>query len=197
MNERRTWNPSTEGPPSREILELTAKYSFNSVLDVGCGWGRNIRKFDSCEAVHGFDSDPVAVVNARRALVENPGALIWEADVRTIALERQYDLVLCLGVLHFLTHSERKLAYQKLKSWVAPSGLLAVVMFNQKVQLPEDLRILMAEAPVDSRELTEEFSSWRTISLDSYVYDDEHDEGRIRHTHSIDRLIARAPTSGN
>ncbi len=191
------WNPTADDPPSKDVQELAAHWSPSSVLDVGCGTGRNLAPFDrpGC-ALYGFDRDLDAVKVARSRFERHKGDAIsiWQADLRTYEAEQTFDLVLCYGVLHFLLRLERLQAYAKLKSWVAPGGLISVVMFNAVTPIPDDLRSLMPEAPSDSQEILTAFEEWSIIRHRSYTYEDSHNAGTTRHTHSIDRLQARKPT---
>jgi len=189
-----TWNPSTEGPPSREVQALFSERQFRSVLDVGCGWGRNLAPFvRDANVIHGFDLDAEAVKHAATKLGYRDGIRIWQDDIRSTPLTGQYELVICLGVLHFLSTSERAGCYQKIKRWVEPAGFIIIVQFNAVNPIPSDLAELMPDVPADSSEILSAFEDWHVVSHESYTYDDDHDNGRIHHTHSIDRLIARRP----
>lgn len=190
------WNPAKGGPSSTEIGELARSHAVASVLDVGCGWGRNLAAFSAtARALHGFDTDRDGVLAARNRLAGSGADVrLWIGDLRAMPLRRRYELVICYGVLHFLTQAERTTAYDALASWTAPGGLLAIASFNAAVPIPDDLRPLMPEPPEDSDELRDQFTRWEPVMSRSHVYEDEH-EGGIRHTHSIDRLIVRAPTT--
>lgn len=189
-----SWNPSKEGPPSREVQNLLGKEHVQSVLDAGCGWGRNLAPFVGLShTVHGFDIDAQSVEQAELRLSKVGGVRIWHDDIRSASLNRSYSLVLCLGVLHFLTHRERLECYRRLRYWTEPNGVAVVVMFNALVPIPSDLADLMPDVPANSSELLDAFADWQIMRHDSYVYDDEHDGGAIKHTHSIDRLTVRRP----
>jgi SAM-dependent methyltransferase len=189
------WNPSAADDPSDDIRELAAPQTISSVLDVGCGTGRNLVPFvDQPCSLHAIDADPQAVQATERRLADvPPGRLNASvADLRSFVPTRRFDLVICHGVLHFLTRRDREQAYRRIAAWVEPGGLISVVAFNSRIAIPNDLIPLMPE-PADSDELRHAFPRWREIKFRSYDFQDEHCGGQIRHTHSIDRLIARAP----
>ena len=199
MGNNRLWNPSKEGAtPSDEIAELAEAHTFASVLDVGCGWGRNIAVFaGTAKVLHAFDLDPSGVLATRRRLGESSAEAaevdVWTDDLLEAEIGRTYDLVICYGVTHFLRRRQRLAAYDRLQSWTGPGGVLAIASFNAVTPIPPDLRDLMPEPPQDSAELHDRYAGWPVVLSRSYTYDDEHEGGRIKHTHSIDRLIVRAP----
>ncbi|WP_406349809.1 class I SAM-dependent methyltransferase [Streptomyces sp. NBC_00658] len=191
------WNPSKGGTPSVELADLSRTRRFQSVLDAGCGWGRNISVFAAgAQRLHAFDTDPEGVQATKERLEEVSAAdaevQVWDGDLLTTEPDAPYDLVICYGVTHFLRRAERTVAYERLKSWARPGGLVAVASFNALVPIPADLLTLMPEPPADSGELREAFADLDTVFARSHVYNDEHDGG-IHHTHSIDRLIFRMP----
>jgi SAM-dependent methyltransferase len=192
------WNPSVDEAPSNDIKELAASRSFGSVLDIGCGSGRNLAPFAArgCR-LYGIDIDHGAVSTTRQRLRDTVADSldVQLGDVRSYAAERQFDLVICHGVLHFLRRAERRDVYSRLASCVASGGLISVVMFNSRIPIPDDLRGLIPEPAEDSNELRSAFPGWTEVRFRSYDYEDEHDGGRIKHVHSIDRLIAQAPAS--
>ncbi|SFD62065.1 SAM-dependent methyltransferase [Streptomyces aidingensis] len=201
---REVWNPARGGAaPSSELAELARAHPFSSVLDAGCGWGRNLVPFATAGAtvLHGFDTDREGVRATRELLAplaREADVRIWNGDLRATDPGRStgYDLVICYGVTHFLDRAARLAVYRSLTSWVRPDGgMLALASFNAAVPIPGDLRPLMPDPPPDSGEVREHFADgWETVRARSYIYDDEHENG-VRHTHSIDRLIVRRTTA--
>ncbi|MFE0733091.1 class I SAM-dependent methyltransferase [Streptomyces antibioticus] len=191
------WNPSKAGTPSVELADLGRTRRFDSVLDAGCGWGRNISVFAAgARRLHAFDTDGEGVQATKECLEEASSSdaevQVWDGDLLITEPSPPYDLVICYGVTHFLQRPERALAYDRLRSWVGRGGMLAIAAFNTLVPIPEDLRALMPDPPSDSSEVLDAFAGWDVVFARSHVYDDEH-EGGIRHTHSIDRIILQRP----
>jgi hypothetical protein len=100
---------------------------------------------------------------------------------------------LCYGVLHFLTSTERTTAYDRLRSWLEPGGLISLVMFTAREPIPVDLQGLMPEPAIDDSEIIEAFADWETVRFRSYVYHDTHCGGTLHHKHAVVRLCARKP----
>lgn len=89
------WN--AENPP---LLDLLATLSFESVLDVGCGFGRVgasiMRRWPGVDYT-GVDVSPDLIEGARKRL--GPEARLIIGDLATFDTDQQYDLVLAVSVL--------------------------------------------------------------------------------------------------
>ena len=74
-----------------------------SILDAGCGRGRNLVHFlHEGYDVRGFDADPAAVAAARALAPElPPDRLRVESVEATSFADAGADVVLCIAVLHF------------------------------------------------------------------------------------------------
>jgi SAM-dependent methyltransferase len=191
------WNPSLGGVPSESISRLAALTPVRSVLDLGCGDARNLLPFTGiAELLVGIDPHLPSLGVARARLSTSDARVgLLGARLPHVAFARQFDLVICHGVLHFLSPTDRAQSYTCIQQLTSPGGLVSIVAFNARQPIPPDLLPLMAGAASDSDELLGAFSRWTLLDWRSYDYDDEHDEGAIRHTHAIDRLVARKPLS--
>jgi SAM-dependent methyltransferase len=193
----RLWNPTAGDGPSADVIELAASLKPRSVIDVGCGTGRNLLPFDRCgTCLYGIDisAESVAAARGRFQTHHAHEVLMTEVDLLAYEPDRSFDLVLCYGVLHFLDGRQRAEAYRRIRAWTSPGGTVSIVMFNELVPIPDDLRELIVDPPPDSSELLQAFSDWKVLRHLGYVYDDVHDAGRIRHRHAIDRMIAAKPS---
>lgn len=96
--------------------------SRRSVIDVGCGGGFYSRAAKRAgKWVHAVDAAPAMV-----ARVEPHVDVAEVADIETFAPPRTYDVVICCGVLDFVTHPER--AFDNLCRLCAPGGRLVVLL---------------------------------------------------------------------
>jgi 2-polyprenyl-3-methyl-5-hydroxy-6-metoxy-1,4-benzoquinol methylase len=99
-----------------------------SVLDVGCGMGRNPYWFAQAGAakVVGVDVDDGSLDAARRNLEKCENVRIERCSAYDLdpAVHGTFDRVTCIGVLHHLAEPEQ--ALQKMWSCVAPGGDLVL-----------------------------------------------------------------------
>jgi tellurite methyltransferase len=125
--------PSPFGPPSDEIVELQPSLPKHaSVLDLGCGDGRNALFLarHGCR-VHAVDISPAAIAKlAALADREDLQIVARVADLREYRFEDRYDLVIAHGCLHLLErmHWTRLLAQSK--EHTRPGGYNVMVVFT-------------------------------------------------------------------
>lgn len=81
------------------LRKLLASLRFESVLDVGCGWGHYgqvVRELRPLARYTGVDVSPDLLASAGRRL---PDAELICADIRTWQPDRRWDLVLAASIL--------------------------------------------------------------------------------------------------
>lgn len=81
-----------------------ADFSQRTVLDAGCGMGRNSYwpLVYGAQQVTAFDFDERSVRSARRALSSFPNADVQFGSIYDITWQDEFDLALCIGVIHHL-----------------------------------------------------------------------------------------------
>jgi 2-polyprenyl-3-methyl-5-hydroxy-6-metoxy-1,4-benzoquinol methylase len=93
-----------------------------TVIDVGCGGGFYSRAAKRAgKWVHALDIAP-GMIERLRAEVDEATV----ADLESLSLPRRYDVVLCCGVLDFVTRPEA--AFERLCALCAPGGRLVVLV---------------------------------------------------------------------
>jgi SAM-dependent methyltransferase len=106
---------STENEP---ILALLDGLEFESVLEVGCGFGRvgsHVLARNPSVAYTGLDVSPDLIDGARRVLPEDAELIC--ADLATWDTDRQWDLVLSVSVLGHLLPTDIASVLAKMKRW--------------------------------------------------------------------------------
>jgi len=121
--------PESKGQLER-WLGSTGLDSFRgkSVMDVGCGMGRNPYWYVQAGAasVLGVDMDDGSLAAARQNLAPFANARVMKASAHELdpKVQGTFDRVTCIGVLHHLADPEN--ALQKMWSCVAPGGELVL-----------------------------------------------------------------------
>ncbi len=184
--------------PGRLVSELTRvlpSWHGLSVLDVGCGEGKNAAFVAKRGAiVRAVEVSPLALRNAIAAW-PNLNNITWEhADVRDLTLPSdRYDVILAYGLLHCLaTESEVRQIVEVIQYATTAGGFNVICAFNGRSQ---DLSAHPRFAPVllAHDDYVRLYDTWQLLhSTDSDLHE-VHPHNEIPHTHSMTRLIARKP----
>ncbi|MGV3553335.1 MAG: class I SAM-dependent methyltransferase [Rhizobium sp.] len=131
---------------SLQIARAHVQGPIESVLDIGCGTGQAMEQFATSGAsVRGIDILPTMVEAARRRC---PAAEVAVADMRSLALDETFDIVLSLGSVfaHALTDADVRATLETMARVTRPDGLLLLHVLNGAAILtgtvrPEDLSV--------------------------------------------------------
>ncbi len=180
------------GKPSREFYDLARMIPKKaSVLDLGCGEGRNALFL----AQQGYK---VTAVDISRAAIEKLKYLankegftidLAVADIRHFNLENTYDLIVAHGCLHLIERKYSKALIPKLKAATNNGGYNVVAVFTDSIAPPEDLKDFCLGLFKEG-ELFEFYADWIEYFKDSYVIEEEH-PGSPRHRHSLNKIVAQ------
>ena len=109
----------------KKILKLKKK---GRAIDMGCGYGDDAVFL----AKHGFevtcvDNSESAIYETKKiAAIENVFIRIFKKDLREFGIDEKFDVVLCSGVMHFLSKEESLKLIQRMKK-MAARGRLNVI----------------------------------------------------------------------
>lgn len=128
------------------LLDQILKKRFHpemSVLDAGCGEGRNITYFLKAGfKVYAIDRDPAAIRGLQFIAASLRPDLSRDhfkvADLKNLPyLDRYFDLIICCGVLHDAENEDQFFAmFDELVRCSAPGGILFISM-NSDIGLEE------------------------------------------------------------
>lgn len=187
-------NTTTFGEPSQEIKAVAANLPKGAkVLDLGCGEGRNALFLAEC----GFDVTAVDIsilgIRKLNALANERNLKIHTqvVDMKNYEFTQSYDLIISHGCLHLISREQWQPLVQKIKKHTKPGGMNIVLVFTNAEPAPADMAAFCIGLFEDG-ELFSHFSNWEPILHQSYTFDDEH-PGNIKHTHSVNKLVAKKP----
>ncbi len=185
---------STFGGPSQEIRDVAKQLRPGArALDLGCGEGRNALFLAEC----GFDVTAVDIsaagIRKLETLAQKKRLHVHTevTDVRDYQFPHPFDLIASHGCLHLLERESWQRLIPLFKTQTNPGGLNVVVVFTDTIPPPDDLKDyclgLFHEGEIFSL-----YSDWEPLLERSYVFEDEH-PGSARHTHPVNKLVARKP----
>jgi SAM-dependent methyltransferase len=105
-------------------------FAGKDILDAGCGMGRNsywpLRW--GAKSVTAFDNDEQSLASARETLKEFPNATVTRCDISHTPWDAEFDIVMCIGVLHHLRNP--RLALENFSRALRPGGKLVVWVYS-------------------------------------------------------------------
>ena len=184
--------PDPFGVPSKEFTDLVRWMPRgSSVLDLGCGSGRNAlflagRGLD----VSAVDISPLAVRKLQHRARRN-GLQIkaWVHDLRTLVLDGSYDLIIAHGWLHLLEREHWGPLLDQMKRYTSQGGYNVVTVFTDELPPVEEMAGLTLGLFREG-ELYEWYDEWEIVLRRSYIKDDRHGDGSP-HQHPINKIVAR------
>ncbi len=174
-----------------EVLRILPPVRPLRVLDAGCGEGKDAVFFaKNGYMVSAFDITQSGIDKARR-LAERHGVEIdfFRADILDYRLEKDFDVIFCSGVLHYVPEELRGEVLGDWKRHTAAGGVNALNVFVEKPFIPK---------PPDhenglrqnwrSGELFGHYHDWRFERCEEVIFD--CNSSGVPHKHCMDTLIA-------
>ena len=180
------------GKPSEDIIDLVKYLPQNSsVLDIGCGDGRNsiflAKMGHKVTAINISQSGVNKLKQKANDLNFKINTKVMDANSFEFKIE--YELVIAYGVLHLIQHEKRKELLTKIKKYTKLNGYNIILVFTNELPPPTDLAEFMVGL-YNEGELFQEYINWEIIKKSSYVLNDEH-PGGIKHQHPINKIISK------
>jgi cyclopropane fatty-acyl-phospholipid synthase-like methyltransferase len=175
-------------------LDQIIKYTSDlSVLDIGCGEGKNAIFFARKGAkVKAIDMSEAGLNNAIKSWPDNHLVNWLCADIRkTHFANDNYDVVVAYGLLHCLKNSEeigREISKMQLATKAGGYNILCA--FNDRHQ---DLSAHPGFFPtlMPHEFFKNAYSGWELIYISDQDLHETHPHNNIPHSHSLTRLIAQ------
>ena len=166
----------------------------SSVLDVGCGEGRNAIFLAGLDhTAEGFDLSESGIGKAKAiATAQGVSVRFWAQDLGTFDFTRAYDVILSHGVLHLPEKHIRNAFIRKAQAHTAPGGLHFIGVFTNRLPAAPDM-VAVTKSLFDVGELPGMYSGWKILHHNEGTFRDEH-PGGVKHEHAYERIIARKPS---
>jgi len=188
----RAGGPDPFGSASSEVLELLSWVAPGaSVLDLGCGAGRNA--FPLARAGMNVTAVDVSQAACKRVSeIASASSLrinVVHQDLRIYNFTDQYEVIIAHGILHLLPVPDRILLLNQMKSHTSPNGINVLAVFTSRIAAPPDLESEFVGL-FEEGELHDAYMGWTILLRSEYTLEDEH-PGGIRHQHPVNKIVAR------
>jgi tellurite methyltransferase len=188
---------SSMGGPSFEVAEIASALPKGAtVLDLGCGEGRN-SFFLAQLGCH------VTAVDRSKAGIDKLSSLSEKfhlnikthvADIATFKIDTSYDLVMAHGVLYYLENKVWRNLLDRVKAATRPAGfnIFTVFIYNESVPCSQEIAAAQYLGSFAPNEIQEFYSDWIELRFDQYTKWDSH-PGVPLHAHPIEKLVVQKP----
>ena len=186
---------SNPGSLVQRLATLVPTFSGMSVLDAGCGEGKNAIFLGSKGAtVAAYDISEFAIRNAQSIASHANLTTVsfFVGDVRDVDITpTSYDVVLAYGLMHCLPDvPEIRSLCRTLQDATRHGGYMLLCAFNDRYQ---DLSAHPGFHPtlLPNSEYVEMFKGWELFEASDQDLHEIHPHNNIPHTHSMTRILGR------
>lgn len=179
--------------PNATIKEFEHLLSRQSqIIDIGCGEGQNAFYLASqgyCN-VDAFDISEHGIAKLQQRCREGNIQLnAFTADLTTYQFEKNYDMIMSFGTLHFVQKMDWKSFINRAKVHTNIGGIHIMQIFTDTVPASKDIAPFAIGLAKD-KEIKELYIDWEIIQFKSYTFEDEH-PGVPKHLHASNKIVAR------
>lgn len=174
-----------------KVLELMPPTKPLSLLDIGCGEGKDAVFFARCGYnVSAFDISESGIEKTKR-LADKANVFIdvFKANILDFRLERKYDILYSSGVLHYINPEIREEIFSNYKNFTEKGGINALHVFVEKPfisAVPDKER---HSQDWKSGQLFSLYHDWYIEDCSEYVFD--CNSAGIPHKHAANRMYAK------
>ena len=181
--------------PDRLVVELAERFDLRgaSILDAGCGEGRNAAFLASEGAtVLAVDASVEALDNARSMLGTPPGVTWVNADLRVMEVESgSFDVVVLCSVSHWLpARVDVAKVLHRLQRGTRQGGVHAIVGFNDRVPYTRTSADSRDPCLIPHAWYLEQYDEWDCVVAEDLHKRHAHTGHPEIHEHAITRLLA-------
>ncbi|MBQ8496261.1 MAG: class I SAM-dependent methyltransferase [Clostridia bacterium] len=177
-------------PTVKEFENLLSKQS--KILEAGCGEGQNaiyLAQQGYCNT-DAFDLSENAIAKVKhRCQLLGTQLNAYVADMTTYQFEKNYDMIICFGTLHFLSKDDWKNFLNNAKLHTNIGGIHIMQIFTDSVPASEDIAPFAIGLAKDE-EIIDLYKDWEVLQFKSYIFEDEH-PGVPKHLHASNKIVVR------
>ena len=174
-----------------KVLELYPPQEDTTLLDVGCGEGRNAVFFArNGYKVTAFDLSPLGVEKTKQMASEGRTTIdVFQADLNKYRLDREYHILFSGGVLHYIPQELREEIFSNYKIHTKKNGLNVFSVFVKKPFIEKAPDGESSAHPYKSGELFMYYHDWKIEYCTERIFDCM--SSGVPHKHANNRMIAR------
>lgn len=163
----------------------------STVLDIGCGDGRNaIFLAQKGFLVTAFDISVLGVTKLKhQAKKKNVSIDAFVQNMISYNFVHEFNLIITHGCLHFIPKKDSLRLLRKIMDHTVKKGYNVHAVFTDTIEPSEDMKPL-CKGLFKEGEIFEFYRDWEIIIQKSYILEDEH-PGGIKHKHPINKIVAK------
>ena len=178
--------------PTADIAEYWTLFpAGGTVLDVGCGEGRNaVFLAEKDFVVDAFDISDAGIEKAKRiASMRGVRVHFICQNLVDYRFGKNYDVILSHGVLHLCEKADRDIFIEQARRNTVSGGYNAIDVFTNRLPATPD-NAPFTKSLFDVGELPSRYDDWEIVHHLEGVFEDTH-PGGIHHQHAYERIIAK------
>lgn len=163
-----------------------------NILEVGCGEGRNVLYLakQGYTEVDAFDISENGIKKLRKKCeIQGVRLNAYVDDLTKCRLQKNYDLVMSFGTLHFVGREDWKRFLVHAKEHTNIGGIHIMQIFTDVVPASADIAPFAIGLAKDE-EIRGLYEDWEILQFKSYVFEDEH-PNVPKHLHASNKIVAR------
>lgn len=178
-------------PICYKVLEMNASSKTQTLLDIGCGEGRNAVFFArNGYKVSAFDLS-MNGVQKTKAYAQSIGVEIdvCESDILNYKFDKEYDVLFSTGVLQYIPPDKRQAIFEHYQEHTCVDGLNVFSVFVKKPFIEKAPDGEKSAHHWYSGELLSLYKDWKIEYSIEEIFDCM--SSGIPHKHAVNRIIAR------
>ena len=168
----------------KKVLKYKNK---GDILDLGCGKGNaSIFLAQNGFSVTSVDKSKESIDLLNNFCKENSlNIKTYVEDLKHCKFDKNYDIILCINVLHFLDERDVQKIIEKIKTNTLKDGLNIISVFTEDNPSKNFPYLFKKD------ELKEYYENWEILEYKEFITPLEQHDNFPPHKHAISRIISR------